>query len=156
MAIAPIKVEIASVKDAPEILELQQLAYISEAETYSDFSIPPLTQTIEEMQDDFRKYTVLKATDNGVIVGSVRGMITLDSVYVGRLMVDPEYQNKGLGTRLMLAIESAFPQAKKFTLGTGHRSLRNLYLYDKLGYKIAGSEVVNDNLTVVRLEKTRP
>jgi hypothetical protein len=49
----------------------------------------------------------------------------------------------------------AFPQAKKFTLGTGHRSERNLYLYRKLGYKIVSSEVANENLVMVRLEKTR-
>jgi ribosomal protein S18 acetylase RimI-like enzyme len=89
-----------------------------------------------------------------MIVGSVRGQLTGDSVYVGRLMVDSEYQNKGLGTRLMLALESAFPQAKKFTLGTGHRSERNLYLYHKLGYKIVSSEVANENLVMVHLEKT--
>jgi GNAT superfamily N-acetyltransferase len=152
----PIKVEMASAKDAEEILELQKLAYITEAETYDDYTIPPLTQTIPEMLDDFLKYTVLKATSDDVIVGSVRGQLTGDSVYVGRLMVDPEYQNKGLGTRLMLAIESAFPQAKKFTLGTGHRSMRNLYLYHKLGYRVTNSEVVNDNLIMMRLEKTIP
>ena len=149
----PVKVEMASAKDAEEILDLQKLAYITEAETYDDYTIPPLTQTLPEMLDDFRNYTVLKATSDDVIVGSVRGQLTGDSVYVGRLMVDPEYQNKGLGTRLMLALESAFPQAKKFTLGTGHRSARNLYLYNKLGYKIVSSEVVNENLVMVHLEK---
>ena len=149
----PVKVEMASAKDAEEILDLQKLAYITEAETYDDYTIPPLTQTLPEMLDDFRNYTVLKATSDDVIVGSVRGQLTGDSVYIGRLMVDPEYQNKGLGTRLMLALESAFPQAKKFTLGTGHRSARNLYLYNKLGYKIVSSEVVNENLVMVHLEK---
>ena len=149
----PVKVEMASAKDAEEILDLQKLAYITEAETYDDYTIPPLTQTLPEMLDDFRNYTVLKATSDDGIVGSVRGQLTGDSVYIGRLMVDPEYQNKGLGTRLMLALESAFPQAKKFTLGTGHRSARNLYLYNKLGYKIVSSEVVNENLVMVHLEK---
>jgi ribosomal protein S18 acetylase RimI-like enzyme len=151
----PIKVEMASAKDAEEILDLQKLTYITEAEIYDDYTIPPLTQTLPEMLDDFLKYTVLKATSGDVIVGSVRGQLTGDCVYVGRLMVDPEYQNKGLGTRLMLALESAFPQAKKFTLGTGHRSERNLYLYRKLGYKIVSSEVANDNLVMVHLEKTK-
>jgi ribosomal protein S18 acetylase RimI-like enzyme len=156
MTNAPIKVEIAFAADAQEILDLQKLAYISEAEIYNDFTIPPLTQTLPEMLDDFKNYTILKATNNGIIVGSVRGQMTGDSVYVGRLMVDPEFQNKGLGTRLMLAIEVAFPQAKKFTLGTGQRSLRNLYLYDKLGYKIVSSDAVTGDLILVHLEKTVP
>ena len=35
----------ASFEDAKEILDLQKLAYVSEAEIYNDYSIPPLTQT---------------------------------------------------------------------------------------------------------------
>jgi ribosomal protein S18 acetylase RimI-like enzyme len=143
----------ASVKDAEEILKLQKLAYLSEAEIYNDYSIPPLTQTLPEIIEDFKKNVILKALSSGVIIGSVRGELTEDSCYIGRLMVHPDFQNKGIGKRLMNAIEAEFPQAKKFTLGTGHRSERNLYLYHKLGYKSINSQPVNDNLTMVHLEK---
>jgi ribosomal protein S18 acetylase RimI-like enzyme len=149
-------IEKATAKDAEDILKLQKLAYISEAEIYNDFSIPPLAQTLPEVLDDFENYTILKAVSGGVIIGSVRGQITGDSVYIGRLMVHPDFQNNGLGTRLMLAIEADFPQATTFTLGTGHRSERNLYLYHKLGYKEVNSEPVNDKLTMVHMEKTKP
>jgi ribosomal protein S18 acetylase RimI-like enzyme len=148
-----IKTEQASVKDAEEILKLQKLAYISEAEIYNDYSIPPLTQTLPEIIEDFKKNVILKALSSGEIIGSVRGELTGDSCYIGRLMVHPDFQNKGIGTRLMQAIEAEFPQAKKFTLGTGHRSERNLYLYHKLGYKNISSEPVNDKLTMVHLGK---
>ena len=151
-----VKVEIASVKDAEEIFQLQKLAYISEAEIYNDYTIPPLVQPVEETIEAFKTYTILKAVHQGKIIGSVRGELTDNYVYVGRLMVHPDYQNQGLGTRLMLAIEAAFPQAKKFTLGTGHLSERNLSLYHKLGYRDISSEVENDSLTIVRLEKTIP
>jgi GNAT superfamily N-acetyltransferase len=69
-------------------------------------------------------------------------------------MVNPDIQNKGLGTRLMNAIESEFPGVKRFWLFTGQKSERNLYLYHKLGYKDISREPVNDNLTLVYLEKT--
>ena len=42
-------IERVSVSDAEEILALQKLAYQSEAEIYS---IPPLVQTLEEMEAD--------------------------------------------------------------------------------------------------------
>jgi hypothetical protein len=46
-------IEKALLENAEEILELQKLAYLSEAETYNDYSIPPLTQTIDQIRADF-------------------------------------------------------------------------------------------------------
>lgn len=144
----------ASVKDAEEIFRLQRLAYISEAEIINDFTIPPLVQTLKETLVDYKTNTVLKAVSGGKIVGSVRGELKEDgSVYIGKLMVNPDIQNQGLGARLMNAIEAGFPGVKKFWLFTGQQSQRNLYLYHKLGYKDTGTERVNDKLTIVMLEK---
>ena len=50
----------AQIEDAEEILELQKLAYQSEAVIYNDWSIPPLTETFEEIRAEFSKYTFLK------------------------------------------------------------------------------------------------
>ena len=142
-------------KDAEEILALQKIAYLSEAKIYNNFALPPLTQTLEQILDDFKNYTVLKAVSGGIIVGSVRGQLNNDgSVYIGRLMVHPDFQNNGTGTKLMNAIEAAFPRAKKFVLGTGHLSKRNLHLYHKLGYIDVSSEPV-DNYLMVHMEKTK-
>jgi len=41
------KIGDATVADAEHILELQKLAYISEAEIYNDYNIPPLIQTLQ-------------------------------------------------------------------------------------------------------------
>ena len=53
----------ADVSDAAEILELQKLAYQSEAVLYDDWSIPPLTQTLDEIKKDFDEMTFLKICD---------------------------------------------------------------------------------------------
>jgi ribosomal protein S18 acetylase RimI-like enzyme len=152
--IGSITITKATAKDAEEILRLQKLAYISEAEIISDYTIPPLVQTLEETLADYRTNTVLKAVIDGKIVGSVRGELKEDgSVYIGKLMVNPDIQNQGLGTRLMNALETEFPGVKKFWLFTGQHSVRNLYLYHKLGYKDTGAERVNDKLSIVHLEK---
>ena len=42
----------AAVEDAAEILAVQQAAYQSEAKMYQDWSIPPLTQTLAELQQE--------------------------------------------------------------------------------------------------------
>jgi ribosomal protein S18 acetylase RimI-like enzyme len=143
----------ATVEDAGEILALQKLAFTSEAKRYNDYAIAPLTQTLAEIRTDFKQYVFLKASKNGVIIGSVKGQQEQESCYIGRLVVHPDFENQGIGTRLMQAIETEFKQAKRYELFTGHRSERNLYLYDKLGYKIIKSEPANDNLTIVYMEK---
>ncbi len=141
--------------DAAEILALQKLAYRSEAAIYDDWSIPPLTQTLDEMQADLARQTCLKATIAGRIAGSVRAHVEDDTCYVGRLIVHPDFQGRGIGTRLMNEIEDAFRGVARFELFTGHRSERNLYLYRKLGYEPCRRERISDALTLVYLAKTR-
>lgn len=47
-----------------------------------------LRQTIEEVYDEFRKGTILKAVDErGTIIGSVRAYQENGIVYIGKLMV---------------------------------------------------------------------
>ena len=148
-----VSVERATVKDAQEILALQKLAYLSEAATYDEYGIPPLTQSLEELQADFERQVYLKATLDGRIVGSVRAHERERTCFVGRLIVHPDSQNRGIGSRLMEKIEAAFAQARRFELFTGHRSERNLYLYQKLGYRPFRREQVTTALTLVYLEK---
>jgi ribosomal protein S18 acetylase RimI-like enzyme len=148
-----IPIEHATPEDAQEILDLQRLAYRAEAAIYNDYTIAPLKQTLAEMEDDLARQVVLKATADGRIAGSVRGYVRGDTCYIGRLIVHPDMQNQGLGTRLMRAIEAAFEGVARFELFTGHRSVRNLYLYRKLGYAPFRTETVSDELQLVFLEK---
>lgn len=147
------KIERAPANDAEEILLLQKLSYISEAEIYNDFSIPPLVQTLEEIRDDFDNQIFLKAVCEGKIIGSVRACEKEGTCYIGRLIVHPDYQNRGIGTQLMNHIEEFFNQCERFELFTGYRSEKNIYLYQKCGYKIFKTEDITENLKFVYLQK---
>jgi ribosomal protein S18 acetylase RimI-like enzyme len=143
----------ATINDADEILSLQKLAYQSEAEIYNDFNIPPLNQSLEEIKDEFDNKTFLKAVVDGKIIGSVRAFVEQGTCYIGRLIVHPDFQNQGTGTKMMNEIEKFFKKAKRFELFTGHKSKRNIYLYQKLGYRIFRTEKITDNLEIVYLVK---
>ena len=80
----------ASPSDAEAILALQKLAYQSEARLYDDWSIPPLTQDIASLREEFRASLVLKATVADQLVGSVRAKIDEGTAAIGRLIVHPE------------------------------------------------------------------
>ena len=146
-------VQEATREDAPEILALQRLAYLSEAAIYDEYGIPPLTQTLEELRADFGRQVYLKAVLDGRIIASVRAHAGGGTCFVGRLIVHPDSQNQGIGSRLMEEIETLFGQARRFELFTGHRSERNLYLYQKLGYRPFRREQVTAALTLAYLEK---
>jgi ribosomal protein S18 acetylase RimI-like enzyme len=103
-----------------------------------------LIQTLKEIRQEFSQQVFLNALEEGEIVGSVRAYLEKGTAYIGRLMVKPDSQNKGIGTRLMQAIEEHFRMAGRYELFTGHRSARNLYLYRKLGYREFKRIPVND------------
>jgi len=146
-------IEAACREDAASILALQKLCYQSEAALYDDYSIAPLRQSLPEIEAEFDTHLLLKAADGGEIVGSVRARAVGDTCHIGRLIVHPARQGAGIGTRLMQAVEEGFPQVERFELFTGAESLRNLHLYEKLGYRIFRREQVSGRLALVFLEK---
>jgi ribosomal protein S18 acetylase RimI-like enzyme len=146
-------IEKATASDAEELLALQKLAYRSEAEIYNDFSIPPLVQTLENMEEEFKNQFFLKAAMDGRIIGSVRAYSKEGTCYIGRLIVHPDFQNRGIGTKLMNEIETIFNGCKRFELFTGDKSEKNLRLYQKRGYRIFKTAKMTDRTNIVFLEK---
>jgi ribosomal protein S18 acetylase RimI-like enzyme len=148
-----VTIEPALRPDAEAILVLQKLAYQSEAALYDDYDIPPLRQTLEEIEAEFADHVFLKALTSGELVGSVRARQAGEVCEVGRLIVDPAHQGRGIGRLLMRAIEERFEGVRWFELFTGHRSERNLRLYRGLGYVDVREEPVSPVLTLVYLRK---
>ena len=143
----------ASPEDGLAILELQKLAYQSEATLYDDWNIPPRTQTLDELISNFTTKVFLKAEVEGKIIGSVRGFQVGDTCYIERLIVHPNFQGQGIGTVLMAQIESCFDRVQRFELFTGHKSDRNIRLYERLGYKIFKHEKITETLSFAFMEK---
>ncbi|MDR2594504.1 MAG: GNAT family N-acetyltransferase [Fibromonadaceae bacterium] len=149
-----IEIEKATFEDLPKILDLQKLAYMGEANLLNYYTIQPLTQTLEELENEFKKHTILKLVDkeNNVIIGSIRAREENGRVYVGRLFVHPKHQKKGFGTNLLKAIEELY-QGKTFELFTSSKSEKNLKLYIKNGYKEYKRQKVSGGLEFVFMEK---
>ena len=95
---------------------------------------------------------ILKVVEDRNIVGSVRAFEKEGTCHIGRLIIRPDYQNKGIGKKLMGAIEKCF-EGVRYELFTGHISEKNLPFYEKLGYKRYKTEKVTDGLQFVYLEK---
>lgn len=146
-------IERAEPVDLQEILDLQYLAYQSEAKLFNNPNIPPLKQTLSDVAEEYQKGIILKASDDtGTIVGSIRGYCSNGTVYIGKLMVHPDMQNQGIGTKLLNSIEKEFPN-QRYELFTSTRSSKNIILYERLGYKIYDEKKITDELKFIYLEK---
>ena len=151
---ADIKILKSDANDLPEILELQRLSFAENAIRYNDQNIPPLRQTLDELIEEAKSHIILKAVDGAKIVGSVRGCRKPDHCYIGRLIVHPDYQNQGIGRRLMAAMENELG-GSAFELTAGHLDDKNISLYGKLGYKAYGTEKISDNLSLIKMRKVQ-
>lgn len=133
----------ATLVDLPVILELQRLAFQSEAAFVGDPTIPPLAQTLEQLEREFEQRIFLKLEQSGNLVASVRGNRAESGwAHIGRLMVHPLSQGEGLGSSLMRQIEHELGPCIGFRIFTSAASTSNIRLYEYLGYCISARERV--------------
>lgn len=138
--------------DLSEILKLQYLAYQSEADLFESRDIPPLKQTLDEVISEYHEGIILKVKIGSSIIGSVRAALKNDTVYIGKLMVHPNFRRMGIGKKLLLEIEHYFPE-RRYELFTSTRSKDNIRLYESLGYKPFKKEMIDDELEFLYMEK---
>jgi N-acetylglutamate synthase-like GNAT family acetyltransferase len=148
-----VSIILATKEDAAEILALQKLAYQSEAKLNNDWTIPPLTQTLSDIEAEFSTKVFLKAVRENRIIGSVRASLDSGACLIGRLIVHPDYQGNGIGTELMERMESVFSAAERFELFTGDKSKQNIRFYEKLGYRRCREEDLSSRVRLVFMEK---
>ncbi|HEY8481280.1 MAG TPA: GNAT family N-acetyltransferase [Spirillospora sp.] len=150
-----VTIERAGPDDAGEILTVQRAAYVAEAQLYGDPFIPPLVESAEQLRAVLAgDAVVLKAMLGGRLVGAVRAQFSEHTCLVGRLVVVPDLQGRGIGRRLLAALEDEVAgRADACVLFTGHLSEANLRLYRRAGYTETHRERVAAHLTLVHMRK---
>ncbi|MCL2000876.1 MAG: GNAT family N-acetyltransferase [Planctomycetes bacterium] len=128
--------------DFSAALEIQRRAYVQKEVPLYGPEMPLLSETPETLAGEIAEGKVLLIGEYaGRIVASLRLKVRDDeSVYFCRLSVDPDFQGRGIGQRMALAVEDYHPGAKKFVLDCGDKSAENWHIYTKLGYKKTGAE----------------
>ena len=142
----------AKVEDAPIVLQIQKEAYISEAELHNDFNIPPLTQSLAELESEFNNKCILKVVLNDQIVGSGQVKLNGSTSHIGRMAVKSNFKGQGIGSKLLSALEQFYPEANRVELFTGINSQANLSMYERRGYQRIKEETLGKT-TVVFLGK---
>jgi GNAT superfamily N-acetyltransferase len=142
--------------DLARILELQKACYAREAERTGDPDIPPMRQTLTELEAEYDRSVVLKGVEDAAIIGSVRAYEEAGSCYVGRLVVAGERRGEGRGSALLRAAEAAFPRAERYELFTASASPDTIRLYERAGYRQFKAVPAGAAYCLVYLEKPGP
>jgi tRNA (guanine37-N1)-methyltransferase len=134
-------VELRTVRpgDAGELLTLQRACWVQETWSNPSLEIDALTETLDDVRTWISEGTTLVARSAGRLVGAVRGRQHGTSWDIGRLMVAPDLQGRGLGrTLLERIVDLAPPGTTELELFTGAGSTRNQRMYKKAGFRLRG------------------
>ena len=151
-----VRITEATPADAGELFTLQRAAFLGEARLNASLELPPLLQTYAELRDSIGQGLLLVVRQAGRLVASVRGEVAADgdAWYVGRLMVAPDLQGRGLGGRLMAEFESRTPASVRvIRLVTGTASVGNITFYARRGYAEVSRTTDSAGIDVVVMEK---
>ena len=132
--------------DAAEILTLQRACWVQEALVNEDLAIPALHESLADVEASLGTWDTYVVRSAGRLVGSVRGRREdgggADGApgrtwEIGRLMVAPDLQGRGLGRVLLEYAQQVAPaRTSTYALLTGARSVRNQRLYKKAGFRL--------------------
>ncbi|WP_223626107.1 GNAT family N-acetyltransferase [Microbacterium sp. EST19A] len=120
--------------DAGEVLTVQRAAFVSEAAIYGSVDMPPLTQTLAELEAELRSESGFVARLDGRLVGAIRFVERDGLLLIGRIAIAPDMQGEGIGRMLLDAAEQS-SGADVAELFTGSLSEANLRLYEACGYE---------------------
>jgi len=139
----------ATTEDAAEVLVLQRCCWVTEAIANATLDIPALHEELDDVLAWIPTAWIVR--EGGRLIGGVRATLDDGAWHIGRLMVAPDRRGEGIGGGLLRHAETAAPEgADRFALFTGARSLRNLGMYERAGYRRVAADDV-----LVHLEKAR-
>jgi len=124
------------------------LAQISERAFHSDIHCgapglggPPGYKSAEWQKRMMRIGQYYKILVDGRIVGGFIVFRKAPREYeLGRIFVDPDFQNQGIGTEALEFLWEEFPLAKRWTLGTPAWNRRTRHFYRKVGFVEVGKD----------------
>jgi tRNA (guanine37-N1)-methyltransferase len=129
----------ATARDVGELVTLQRACWVTEAQANATLEIPPLVESLDEVADSMTRWQTWVVRAGGRLVGSVRGRPAVDDPRtweIGRLMVAPDLQGRGIGRALLeFAERAAAPGTMTYWINTGRDSAANLRRYRRAGYR---------------------
>lgn len=111
--------------------------------------------TLEDLKKSYEKYDFLKAVeDDGSISGIICGYENSNTVSILAVIVRKEKRNKGIGRKLVFAMEHLYPNIR-CEIQTPNSMPKNIAFYESMGYVKCRQEKISNNEIISTFEKLR-
>ena len=131
------KLEKAELKHIAKIVAISKAAFDSDVNVGAfEPDAPPDYDSIPWHIQMKNEGHLLQAVIDEEIVGGAILFLDKDSetLYIGRIFIDPDHHRKGYGLSLMKMVETCYSGIKKIKLDTPLWNVRTNAFYTKLGY----------------------
>ncbi|HEY7225151.1 MAG TPA: GNAT family N-acetyltransferase [Micromonosporaceae bacterium] len=140
--------------DAGELLTLQRACWVQEALANQSLTIPALHESYDDVLAGLSTWDTYVVRQGARLVGAVRQRLVDGEQEIGRLMVAPDRQGRGLGRALLEHVLGLVPDGVGSVLTTGAQSTDNQRMYRKAGFEISGSSTGDPG--IVRMRRPAP
>ena len=144
------EIKISYRKNAEKVLSIQIPSYKVEAKIIGFYEIPPLKDTVENLQqcgETFFGYYI-----NEELCGAISIKVENDEIDIHRLIVHPSNFRKGIAQMLLNFLESNF-HVKTIKVATASRNTPAVSFYKKNGFESIKEITVNERLSLSFFEK---
>lgn len=131
------------------LVALQRASYRVEADLAGADDIPALRETPETLADSGETFLGIDG-DGGALLGAVAYLREGDRVEIHRLVVDPAAFRRGLGTRLLEAVEQREAGVERWQVITTAANAPARALYEGRGFAAAGELTTAQGVRLVR------
>jgi ribosomal protein S18 acetylase RimI-like enzyme len=144
--------DLADAEVAAVVLELQRRSYAVEARLIGSDRLPPLHESLEELQACGE--TFLGAYVDGQLAAVVSWKFDGATIDIHRLAVDPDSFRRGVGAALVRAALRSEPEARRAIVQTGAANEPAKELYRGEGFTEVGRREVLPGLWITQFERT--
>lgn len=126
-----VTITVAGPADMADVYALRERVFVVEQHVPVDIE--------RDTDDEVAVHVVARAPVSGEVVGTGRLVPDGERGRVGRMAVAPEWRGRGLGSRVLAALEDA-ARSRGFTGVDLHAQAHALGFYERAGYEAHGDE----------------
>jgi ribosomal protein S18 acetylase RimI-like enzyme len=145
-------VDIALQPEAVRVLELQRVSYRIEADLIGSSLIPPLRETLEELQSSDELFHGW--FESGRLLGFISHKLADGLLDIHRVAVHPDGFRRGIAKQLLKFVFNLEPSATRAIVQTGSLNVPACKLYLSFGFEILERKEVAPGLELTLFAKT--